>query len=286
MIWYLWEKWDIYVHRSIVFRLLKRREWSNKSARRIDLQNEELRQHWIADLLDLTAKQLVFVDEFLFNEITDWRLRAYALIDQSAWYRASIRRDRVWSVLSAYTSNDKCFFHLIAFKCSHLWMTEIEMLFVCLLTNWFADYLLCTGIKENYYNLDSFQHWITNDLLSHCNVYSTSRSVIIMNNASAHCNLRIRDVIETYDCRVKYLPSYSSDYNLIELSFSILKAWMRRHFHESWPHFDEIFEDFLRYAVNRSQCDRFAKQHFKHSAEMRRGIYISERYWCIEWTIA
>jgi hypothetical protein len=109
MIWYLWEKWDIYVHRSIVSRLLKRREWENKNARRIDSQSEELRQHWIINILNWTAKQLIFVDEFLFNKITDWRLRAYAFIDQSARYRFNIRSDSVWSVLSTYTLNDKCF---------------------------------------------------------------------------------------------------------------------------------------------------------------------------------
>jgi hypothetical protein len=124
-----------------------------------------------------------------------------------------------------------------------------------LMTLWFVGYLPCTDIKEGYYNLDSFQQWITNNLLSHCNVYPAPRSVIIMNNASAHRNPRIQEVIETYKCRVKYLPLYSPNYNLIELSFSILKAWMRRHFHESWPYFDDTFGDFLRYAVDRSQCD-------------------------------
>jgi hypothetical protein len=50
MIWFFWEKWDIYVHRFIVSKLLKRREWSNKSVRRIDSQKKYLRQHWITDL--------------------------------------------------------------------------------------------------------------------------------------------------------------------------------------------------------------------------------------------
>jgi hypothetical protein len=109
IIWFLWEKCNIYVHRFIVFKLLKRREWNNKSARRIEFQNEKLRQHWIADLLNLTAKQLIFVNEFLFNEIIDWRFRAYALIDQSARYRVNIIRNRVWSVLSVYTSKNKWF---------------------------------------------------------------------------------------------------------------------------------------------------------------------------------
>jgi hypothetical protein len=236
MIWFLWEEWHIYVHRFTVFRLLKRREWSNKSARRIDFQNKQLRQHWIADLLNLTAEQLIFVDESLFNETTDWRLRAYTLIDQSARYRVNIIRDRVWSFLSAYTSN---------------------------------DYLLCTDIKESYYNLDSFQQWITNKLLSHCNVYSTSRSVIIMNIVNAHCNSCIREVIETYECRVKYLSFYWSNYNFIELRFSVLKTWMRRHFHESWSHFEETFEKFLKYAMNRNRCNRFIRKHFKYSADAK-----------------
>jgi len=64
---------------------------------------------------------------------------------------------------------------------------------------------------------------------------------------------------------VRYLPPYSSDYNLIELTFSVLKAWVRRHFDETWLHFEGIFGDFLHYAVERSECDRYSRQHFKHS---------------------
>jgi hypothetical protein len=136
MIWFLWENWDIYVHRFTVSRLLKRREWSNKSARRIDSHNEYLRQHWIADLLNLTAKQLVFVDELLFNEITDWRLWAYALIDQSARYRVNIIRDRLWSVLSAYTSNDR-FFVSLSDLYLFVRMIEIEVLNVKMFSSYF-----------------------------------------------------------------------------------------------------------------------------------------------------
>jgi hypothetical protein len=97
--------------------------------------------HWIADLLNITIEQLIFVDEFLFNEITDWRLRAYALIDQSARYRDNITRDCVWSVLSAYISNDKCC--LISFEClilleclilfKYLILFECLILFKCLI---------------------------------------------------------------------------------------------------------------------------------------------------------
>ncbi len=86
------------------------------------MKQQKRSSHWFSEKifatalnnwsLNLTAKQLVFVDELLFNEITDWRLRAYALIDQSARYRANIIRCRLWSVLFAYTSNDKFFVSL------------------------------------------------------------------------------------------------------------------------------------------------------------------------------
>jgi hypothetical protein len=258
MIWFLWEKWNIHVHRFIIFRLIKRREWSNKKTRRIESQDEELRQHWIADLLDLTIEQLIFIDESMFNETIDWRLRVYALIDQSVRYQNNIIKERIWSVLSIYISNDELNDHSND-----------------RLTDCFLDYLFCMNIKENYFNEDEFYNWIINDLLSLCNVYSTSQNVIIMNDNSTHVNSRIRDAIETYECRVKYLSSYSSDYNSIELSFEMLKSWVRHHFHELWSRYDESFENFLSCVINRSQCDQFAKKHFKYSADEKKK-YIFE----------
>ena len=56
------------------------------------------------------------------------------------------------------------------------------------------------------------------------------------------------------------------------VSFSVLKAWVRRFYDDLWPLFEGSFGDFLRYAVARSRCDRFAREHFKHSA----GGYIFE----------
>jgi len=73
MMWFLWKKWSIHVHRFTIFRILKKRHWSEKRKQRVDIrQNDELRLNWIADLLQLTAEQLVFVDETLFNETTRW----------------------------------------------------------------------------------------------------------------------------------------------------------------------------------------------------------------------
>jgi len=82
------------VHQFTISRILKRRRWSNKKGQRVSIrQNDELRLNWVADLLQLTAEQLVFVDETLFNETTGWRHQAYAPVDESARYQASRKRE-------------------------------------------------------------------------------------------------------------------------------------------------------------------------------------------------
>ena len=45
-----------------------------------------------------------------------------------------------------------------------------------------------------------------------------------MDNASIYVNPRIQEVIEAHDCQMRYLPPYSSDFNPIELTFSVLKV--------------------------------------------------------------
>ena len=192
MVWYLWEEWGLHVHRSTISRILKRRRWSEKKGRRVgERQNEDLRMHWIAELLDVVAEQLVYVDESLFNETTGWRHRSWAPIGHEGRYHASRRRGHSWSVLPAYTLD---------------------------------GYLPCTAIKEGWFNGEELYDWIANQLLPHCNAFPASRSVIIMDNASIHVNPRIKEIIEAHGCQVRYLPPYSPDFNPIELTFSVLKV--------------------------------------------------------------
>ncbi len=88
MMWFLWKKWDISVHRFTIFRILRKRRWSERKKQHVNIrQNDELRLVWIADLLRLTAEQLVFVDETFFNEITKWHHQVYASVDESARYQ-------------------------------------------------------------------------------------------------------------------------------------------------------------------------------------------------------
>lgn len=237
MVSFLWEECGIEVDQSTVSRFLKKERWTKKVAQRIaSAQNEELRQAWKVDMLTLRAEQLVFVDESLFNQTTGWRKKAWAPIGNRARYHDSVARGRSWSILPAYTVD---------------------------------GYLDCVGIKEGYFNAEEFYTWITESLLPSCQ----PGSVIIMDNNSTHVKDRIRQAIVEAGHRLLFLPPYSPDYNPIELSFGILKAWMRRHYYRLWPSFDGDFGAFIRYAITISRCDRFAEEHFRFSGG---GGYIFE----------
>ena len=136
MIWYIWKKWSINVHQFTILRILKRRRWSNKKEQHVEVrQNDELRLNWVADMLRLMIKQLVFVNESLFNEITDWCHQVYALIDQSARYQVFRMKEHCWSVLSIYMKD---------------------------------EYLFCIDICKNWFNDETFFRWLADELLSLC----------------------------------------------------------------------------------------------------------------------
>ena len=87
-----------------VCKTLKRAGWNRKKGQRLGLRrNNELRQGFIADMLNVTAEQMVFIDESLFNEATGWRHYTYAPVGQPGQYHASRTRGYTWSILPAYT---------------------------------------------------------------------------------------------------------------------------------------------------------------------------------------
>ena len=79
-------------------------------------------------------------------------------------------------------------------------------------------------------------------------------------------NSIIIEAIEIKGCLIKYLPSYSPNFNSIKLTFNVLKIWMRRHFETFRYVFQDDFEGFLRYAIDYNNYNRFAMKHFKHNA--------------------
>ena len=102
-------------------------------------------------------------------------------------------------------------------------------------------------------------------------MYRDKSLVIVLNNCSVHVDSKIEQMIETADYFIHYLSSYLSDFNFIELTFSILKIWIWWNYcfiQSAYANFDE----FLNSAIKLSHCDQFAHAQFKHA-----DIYIEQR---------
>ncbi len=124
----------------------------------------------------------MFMNESLFNEITDWHHQVYAFIDQLTHYQVFKMKEHCWNVLSIYTKD---------------------------------EYLFCIDIRESWFNDETFFQWLADELLSLCNFFSTSRSVIIINNINVHCNSWIKEFIISHECQISYLFHWVDDLLLI-----------------------------------------------------------------------
>jgi len=190
-------------------------------------------------MLDVTAEQLVFLDESIFKIQSGWRGIAYGPIGEHIRYRTDMRRGATLIILPAYTTK---------------------------------GYLPCTSVKEGYFTTEQFLSWLKNELLPHCNPFLGPRSVIILNNLNVHLDARIRQAIEEARLLLEFLPPYSPDFNPIELTFGLLKAWMKRYFESLYTRFEGNFGGILRFAIQESEYDRFAVEYFRYYA----GGYIFE----------
>ncbi len=77
-------------------------------------------------------------------------------------------------------------------------------------------------------NRDLFEAW-----LKECLIPQTKPGdIIIMDNASFHKGVYIKEIIEEAGCEIWYLPAYSPDLNKIENWWSVLKTWMRQRLSE------------------------------------------------------
>ena len=239
--YWLWIERGVKVTQSTVSRFLHERNWTRRSLRPFSVaRNEELREGYRYGMRSFAQEDLVFLDESIFNEKTGWRHKAYGPVGHESRYTQDIQRGKSWAILPAYTIN---------------------------------GYLPCTGIKEGYFNHEEFLDWIHRELLPCLRLtYGHKPMVIVLDNVSIHTNDAVRAALEAAGHIVRFLPPYSPDYNPIELTFSVLKYWIKRNYvYERQRH--DRFGSFLREAVRRSRCDRFARKHFTHAAG---GLYIEQ----------
>lgn len=238
MAYWLKEERGVTVDRSTVARMLKRRKWNQKALRQISMtRSEELREAFQRDMSQFEDRNLIFLDESIFNEKTGWRHRAYAPVGHEARYVQNIRRGDTFSIVAA---------------------TGLD------------GWLPCTAVKKGYFSTQDFISWLENHLVPTLRrLFIGRQAIVVMDNCSIHINKEIEATLEASGFIVRYLPPYSPDFNPIELTFSVLKAWIRR----NWIHRREQFtkfEDFLWFAIQHSLCDQHIRKQFKHAAG---GVY-------------
>ena len=236
--------------RSTISRVVSRRKWTWKELQWISLK--QLRRAWREEMAVFAAEDLVFLDESIFNEKTGWRYQAYGPMGSDLRYPANTDRGKTWSICAAMTVN---------------------------------GWIPCTGVKEGYFKAHHLLTWLRTGLLPALRRESLRPRVVVLDNCSTHIGSAIRDAIEAEGHLVRFLPPYSPDFNLIELSFSVLKAWFQRNY--IWTrHRHGSFGEYLSWAIVASKCDRFAWDQFRHAAG---GLYLEEgeyerfRKWLRAW---
>jgi transposase len=72
------------------------------------------------------------------------------------------------------------------------------------------------------------------------------KSILILNNARIHWNDKFIQMCDAVEIILARLSSYSSDFNLIETSFALLKAWIRRN-DELMKFYTAEYDDFEQF---------------------------------------
>ena len=84
------------------------------------------------------------------------------------------------------------------------------------------------------------------------NKWPLNNSVPVIDNASIHNVAGIREAVEEHGARLLFLPSYSPDFNPIELAFSTIQTWLWRYHErvdEGLQSEDGVVNDVFREAV-------------------------------------
>ena len=119
----------------------------------------------------------------------------------------------------------------------------------------------CTGIRQGYFNTDNFLDWITTCFLPALREQSLHPMVVILDNVSIHIDERISHAIEAAGYIVRFLLPYSPDYNPIELTFSVLKSWIKHNYIYTQC-MCMNFREFLKLAIRESRCRCFTRDQF------------------------
>jgi transposase len=209
--------------------LLDRERWTRKATQDRALERSApLRQAWQGIQKTWDEDQLVFLDESGANERTGDRKYGWSPIGVTCAQSRPVKRSERWSILPALSVDG------------------------------YLDHIIYQGsITANL-----FVEFVEERVLPHCTPYPGPCSVLILDNASIHKDLRLHQLCNDAGVVLKFLPPYSLDYNPIEATFKDLKAWIKRNYLLAEDF--ENFGDFLDFAV-RQACGGNVRGHFQEA---------------------
>lgn len=84
-----------------------------------------------------------------------------------------------------------------------------------------------------------FESWVEQFLIKELK----PGQVVIMDNAAFHKSQKTKDLIESVECKLIFLPPYSPDLNPIEKFWANMKSWIKQQI----EHFDKLFDSLTRF---------------------------------------
>jgi hypothetical protein len=99
------------------------------------------------------------------------------------------------------------------------------------------DGILHLEVIENAITGADFLQFVEG-LLPRMNAWPLPNSVLVVDNASIHKVAGICDMVEEHSAHLLFLPTYSPDFDPIELAFLTIKAWL----HTNCDHMNQEME--------------------------------------------
>lgn len=83
-------------------------------------------------------------------------------------------------------------------------------------------------IHQDFITVAIFNDFIRNQVLPLCSCNQGPCLVLVLDNCKTHWNQELKEMCAEANMLLARLPPYSPDFNPIETSFAMLKAWIRR----------------------------------------------------------
>jgi transposase len=235
---FLWDEFETIVTAMSISRALKSIGWSKKVARSVAKErNTDLRDYYLYNLSAFQSYQLVYVDESGCDKRIGFRRTGWSPLGVAPVQVARFHRERRYQILPAYAQ----------------------------------DGIVLARVFQGSTDSSVFEDFIE-QLLAHCGRWPEPKSVLVMDNASFHHSERVAQLCSDAGVKLVYLPPYSPDLNTIEEFFAVLKAFVRKRWHEYEDNPEQDFKLFLEWCIDTvGSRDSVAKRHFRHA-----GVTVEE----------